>query len=294
MDDPGVTQPSTPTVSPSPSLTRPGGSCQTCGNSGPAASASPTQPVLAVGKIRITYPNESVEKHFAQVIGRQDSKGRSDLQLIRDVLAKAENRYLARQACWTLDIMDSPAYILRPRDFADMSLLVDALGASTSSIDVVIGEITGLASPRDCGPMQLPLVIFETLYIFEREQLVKSMSRPEKIPPDEFQAIAQEVFDRMMLPNKGTGLYRGINFVNIFYDKVHGLAVSKISEGFSLISVDVRPSPVSGPHQLAKVCLKFRHRQTDLTELYCCTVNLDNIFPFLVEKLYPSYEMSVP
>lgn len=289
-------QPSSPTASPSPSPSRATSSCQTCGTSLPAISAgvAQAQPILAWGKIRLSYPSESVEKQFAQVIGRHDSRGRAELQVIRDVLEKPETRYLARMACWTLDIMDAPAYVLRPKETSDYRLLVDALRpASPSSIDVVVGEIRGLASAKECNNQQLPLAVFETAYIFEKKELIEKMSKPEKVPAKDFEAIAQEIFERAMRPNKGTGLDIPRNFVFLFYDKTYALAAQKISEGYSLTSVDVLPSRVSVPHQLATVCLRFRHRQTDLTELYCCTVNCDDVFPYLAEAWHPTYESSI-
>lgn len=293
MDEGTPIQPSaTPAPMPSPPPVRTAGSCQTCGSNLAAAGTTSGQPqyVLAIGKIRLTYPSESVEKHFAQVIGRHDSKGRSDLQVLREVLHKPENRYLARLACWTLDIMDFPAYVLHPRG-EDYTLLIDALRpASGSTIDVVIGEIKGLATPRECNNLQLPRVVFDTAYVFEKEQLVKEMTKPEKMPAKDFEGIAQEVFDRAMRPNKGIGLDIPKNFVFVFYDKVYGLAAQKASEGYSLVSIDAQPSQVSGPHQLASVCMKFRHRQTDLTERYCCTVNCDGEFPYLAEPLHATNE----
>jgi cyclic patellamide precursor peptide PatG len=285
MED--TTTPQAP-VAPLPVAMRTASSCQTCGTTLPAATAptGQSQPVLAWGKIRLTFPTESIEKQFAQVIGRHEGKGHTELELLKEVLEKPENRYLARLACWTLDIMDSPAYVLRPKDSTDYHLLVEALRpAGRSSIDVVVGEITGFASSKDCNNQQLPLLVFETAYIFEKEQLIKQMSKPEKISAKDFEAVAQEVFERAMRPNKGTGLDIPRNFVFLFYDKVYGLAARKALAGAALVSVDVQPSPVSGPHRLATVCLKFRHRESDLTERYCCTVNWDGTFPYLADSL---------
>src|SRR4029077_12665138 len=95
-----------------------------------------------------------------------------------------------------------------------IEMFIEALRPPNSStIDVVVGEITGLASPRDCNNLQLPLVTVDTLYSFKMDELIDSMSRPDKVPADRFGRIAREVFDRIAIPNKGTGLYRALAFV---------------------------------------------------------------------------------
>jgi hypothetical protein len=296
MEDGAAIQPGYPAASVSSPATRASGSCQSCGSQlpGTGTAAVQNQHVLAFGKIRLGYPSESIEKQFAHVIGRQESRGKTDLQIVQDVLATPGNRYLARLACWTLDIMDAPAYVLRPKDPSDYNLLIDALRpAATSSLDVVIGEIAGLASPAECNNQQLPRVLFETAYIWDKEQLPARMPKPEKIQPQEFESMVKDVFDRGLQWNKGIGLDRAKNFVFLFYDKIYGLAAQKMADGYSLRSVATQPSPASGPHQLATVCLEFRHRQTDVTELYCCTVNCDGVFPYLVDPLRPTYGSSL-
>lgn len=295
MEQPTSIVPTAPILSQGSAITRSAGTCQSCGSSGPTPFTGQMQPVLVSGKLRMTYPTEAVEKHFAQIVGRQDLKGQSELEAIRTVLGKKEYRYLQRQVCWTLDILNSPAYVLRAKDPRDTELFVEALRpGNASSIDVIIGEIIGIASPRECNNLQLPLVDVETIYSFEKDQLLKSISRPDKVPADKFEAIAREVFDLVITPNKGTGLDRAINYVGFWYEKVYGLAAQKVFDGYTAPSVSARPSPVSGPHQLANVCLKFRHRQTDIAEVYCCTVNLDGVFPFLAEPLRLASEIFVP
>ena len=73
--------------------------CPTCAAG--AASMS-TSYVYALGRIEARFPRLSVEKEFAQATGRAETAGKTDQQAFHEVLAKRENRYLARQLCWVL------------------------------------------------------------------------------------------------------------------------------------------------------------------------------------------------
>ena len=119
---------------------------QACPSSGmaPAAysgtAAAPSY-VYAIGKIEPRFPRISVEKEFAQAVGRDKTAGLTDRQALHGVLSKPENRYLVRQLCWVMTIEGLETYILVPRDPADYSLLVEALRPAPQpwDLDCVIG-----------------------------------------------------------------------------------------------------------------------------------------------------------
>jgi hypothetical protein len=83
--------------------------------SAPAAyggvAATPSY-VYAIGGIELRFPRPSVEKEFAQVVGRSDTAGLTDRQTLHSILSKRENRYLARQLCWVMTIEGLETYIL--------------------------------------------------------------------------------------------------------------------------------------------------------------------------------------
>src|SRR5580658_1439234 len=121
-------------------------SCPSCGAAGAAGEASrlgaPAAPsyIYAIGRIEPRLPRISVEKEFAQAVGRDKTEGFTDRKTLQSVLSKPENRYLARQLCWVMTIEGLETYILVPRDPADLSLLVEALRTTprTTDVDVVI------------------------------------------------------------------------------------------------------------------------------------------------------------
>lgn len=78
------------------------GPCLTC--VGMAAMNGTTVPsyIYAIGTIEMRYPRLSVEKEFAQVMARTETKGLTDHDAMQKVLL--ENRYLIRQLCWVLKV----------------------------------------------------------------------------------------------------------------------------------------------------------------------------------------------
>jgi hypothetical protein len=108
------------------------------------------------------------------------------------VLSKPENRYLARQLCWVLTIQGLETYIVQPRDPADFDRLVEAIRPQPSpmDIDVVIGMRGPIAPPDFCNGLMVPIVVFDRVYSFDRDALIKAIPRPEKTTQKQFEAAA--------------------------------------------------------------------------------------------------------
>ena len=119
---------------------------------------------------------------------------------MQKILSQPQNRYLVRQLCWVMTIGGLDTYILLPRDPADFSLLVEALRPTPkpTDLDVVIGLRGPIASPEVCNGLLVPIVVFDQIYSFDREALIKAIPRSEKTPAKEFAAAAEEVFDRII------------------------------------------------------------------------------------------------
>ena len=76
-------------------------SCPTCGTAAAANAGTVAPPawIYAIGRIEPRFPKISVEKEFAQALGRDKTPGLTDRQALHAALSKAENRYLVRQLC---------------------------------------------------------------------------------------------------------------------------------------------------------------------------------------------------
>jgi PatG C-terminal len=254
--------------------------------------------VYALGRITPRFPSLAVEKEFAQATGRADTTGLTDRQVLQSVLSERENRYLARQLCWVLTIEGLETYILRPRDPADLDLLVEAMRPTPSllDVDVVVGVRGPIATPDMCNGLMIPIVAFDQIYSFDRDSLVASIPRPESIPAkqeESFRASAGELFDRIMQTADNAGATdedRALNYLTMRYPAIYARAAEEFGRSASLTAVTVRPSSLSGVRNIVDVIFSYTHRTTDVTEKYFVRVDVTEEFPFLVTKLSPYYD----
>ena len=271
--------------------------CPTCGTA-PATNgvvaATPSY-VYAIGRIEPRFPRLSVEKELAQVTGQADTAGLSDRQALQYVLSQRQNRYLTRQLCWVLTVEGLETYLLYPRDLSDWDLLIEALRATPSpmDLDVVIGTRGPSAPPELCNGLIIPIVVFDQIYSFDREALIKGIPRPEKVPAEEFTATAEELFDRIMQLTDnagGTDEHRALNYLAVRYPAIYANAAEAFGRNESLTAVETRLSPLSGTREIVEVIFAYTNRNTDVTEKFFVRVDVTEEFPFLVTKMSPYYD----
>lgn len=251
--------------------------------------------VYALGKIHPRCPRLELEKEFAQATGRAETIGLTDRQALHAVLAKRQNRYLVRNLCWVFSVEGLETYILQPRDATDLELLVESLRPAPSplDLDVVIG-VRGPIPPLDyCNGLMVPIVVFDQLYSFDRDALLKAIPHPEGIAAKQFETVASELFERIlqMADNAGgTDEHRAMNYLIVRYPAIYSLAAERHARDNSLTGVEVRPSPLSGIRKIVEVIFAYTNRGTDVTEKFAVRVDVTGEFPFLVTKLSPYYD----
>jgi PatG Domain len=268
--------------------------CATCGST-PAASAPAPAYVYAIGRIEARFPLPSVEKEFAQAVGRSETAGLTDRQALHAVLSKPENRYLVRQLCWVLTIAGLETYILRPRDTADFALLVDALrpNPQAGDLDCVIGIRGPIAPLEMCNGLMAPIVFFDQLYSFDRDALIQAIPRPDGTSPEQFAPAAAELFDRIMLMTDNAGATdenRALNYLAVRYQAIYANAAAAFARNAALTSVYTVPSPLSGTRKIIDVIFAYTYRATDVIEKFCTRVDVTDEFPFLVTKMSPYFD----
>jgi PatG C-terminal len=264
----------------------------------PARETAEGSFVFALGRVEPRFPSLAVEKEFAQVTGRAQTAGQTDRQTLHSVLADRANRYLARQMCWVFTIEGLETYVLGPRDPVDFELLIEAVrsGPQPTDVDVVIGRRGPLAPPEVCGGLVVPVVAFDNLYSFDRDELIGAIPRPDEVPEDQddqFRATATELLDRIMqmADNAGaTDEHRALNYLAVRYPAVYARTAEAHRTESSLTGVEVRPSRLSGTRRIVDVIFSYTHRRTDVTEKYFVRVDVTEEFPFLVTKLSPYYQ----
>ncbi|MGZ8921089.1 MAG: cyanobactin maturation protease PatG family protein [Limisphaerales bacterium] len=265
--------------------------CPTCAGGAVAASY-----VYALGRVEAPrFPNLAAEKEFAQATGRTDTAGKTDQQTFHAVLSKRENRYLVRQLCWVLSIQGLETYLLQPRDPADIDLLVEAIrpAPNPNDIDAVIGMRGPIAPPEMCNGLMVPIVVFDQIYSFDRDALIKAIPKPETTTAEQFGPAAEEVFDRIMQLTDNAGAtddHRALNYLAMRYPAIYAKAAEQFARDFSLSGVEVRPSRLSGTRKIVDVILSFTNRNTDFAEKFFVRVDVTEEFPFLVTKLLPYYD----
>jgi hypothetical protein len=264
--------------------------CATCGTA-PAANggaAATSSYVYAIGRIEARFPSISVEKEFAQATGREKTSGLTDRHALHAVLSKPENRYLVRQCCFVMTIEGLETYILTPRDPADRDLLVEAVRPSPMDLDVVIGMKGPIAPPQMCNGLMVSIVVFDQIYSFDRETLMKAAQTDKKGP----KAATEEVFDRIMQMTDNAGAtdeHRALNYLAMRYQAIYANAAEAFARNASLTGVNVQPSPLSGTRNVVDVIFTYTNRNTDVDEKFAVRVDVTDEFPFLVTKLSPYY-----
>lgn len=269
--------------------------CPTCGSAMATDGTGAASFVYALGRIEPRFPSLAVEKEFAQATARAETVGLTDRQALHEVLSQPQNRYLVRQLCWVLTIEGLETYILRPRDPVDFSLLLEALRPAPrpTDVDVVIGLRGPIAPPQMCNGLMVPIVVFDQIYSFDIDSLVKSIPKPEKITKEKFEPVAEELFDRIiqMTDNAGaTDEHRALNYLAVRYPAIYTKAAEAFAQDFSLTAVEVRSSPLRSTHNIVEVIFAYTNRNTDFTEKFFVRVDVTEEFPFLVTKLSPYYD----
>ncbi len=268
------------------------GTCPTCAG---GAGAMPMSYVYALGRIEARFPRLSVEKEFAQAIGRTETAGQTGQQAFYNALSKPENRYLVRQMCWVFTIQGLETYLIQPRDPADFDRLVEAIRPQPSpmDMDVIIGMRGPIAPPEMCNGLMVPIIAFDQIYSFDRDTLIKAIPCPEKTKPEAFRPAADEVFDRIlqMTDNAGaTDDHRALNYLAMRYPAIYAKAAEEFARDFSLTGLEVRPSPLSSTRKIVDVVFSYTNRNTEFTEKFFVRVDVTEEFPFLVTKMRPYYD----
>jgi hypothetical protein len=251
--------------------------------------------IYAIGRIEARFPNLAAEKEFAQAAGRTDTAGKTDQQTFHAVLSKREHRYLARQLCWVLTIQGLETYLLAPRDPVDIDLLVEAIrpAPSPNDIDVVIGLRGPIAPPEMCNGLMVPIVVFDQIYSFDRDALIKAIPKPEKTTIAQFGPAAEELFTRIMQITDNAGAtdeHRALNYLSMRYPAIYGKAAEEFAKDFSLTRVEVLLSPLSSTRRVVDVIFSYTNRNTDFTEKFFVRCDVTEEFPFLVAKMSPYYD----
>jgi hypothetical protein len=250
--------------------------------------------VYALGRIEARPPSLAIDREYAQARRRADTAGKTDQQVFHEVLSMPENQYLVRQMCWVFSVQGMETYILRPRHPGDFHLLVDAVRSepNPNDIDIVVGMRGPTAPAELCNGLALPIVAFDQIYSFDRDELIKAIPKPEHLDAKQFRPAVNEMFDHILqlTDNAGTSdEHRALNYLAVRYPAIYATAAEQFARDFSLTDVDVRISPLGSPRSVLEVIFTYTNRSSDFVEKFFSRVDISEEFPFLVTKLSPYY-----
>ena len=252
--------------------------------------------IYAIGRIQPKFPSPGVEKEYYQAIGRLDTAGQTDYEAMRTSLSKKENRYLARQMCWIFSIEGIEAYIIKPRDPADFDLLIDSIRAPPrgGDVDVVVGTRGPIAPPEMCNGLLLPIVVFEQIYSFDVDTLMKALPKSrEKTKGEKYTTNSEGEFYKIMqmADNFGaTDEHRALNYLAVRYPGYYEKTTQMFEQESSLTNIEVRPSRLAGTRKILDCIFTYKNRKTDVDEKYFCRIDTTEMFPFLVTKMSYYYD----
>lgn len=271
-----------------------GPDCKCKANSEQTTPAAP-QFVYALGSINPRFPNESVEKEYAQVLTRTDNAGLSDKATLKKLISAPEYRYLLRQLCWVMSVQGLDTYVLYPRDPLALDALVDAVRpvGTGEDVDLAIGNLGSLSKPEACGGLSLPVVVFDQIYSFDTTSLIGLIAKPSAMKDEAFNPLAHSLFNRIMqlADNAGaTDDHRALNYLAVRYPAIYSEAAELAHQDYSLTQVQTIHSRLSSAGQkIVDVVITFVSRKTGVQEQRFVRVNVSGEFPFIVTPLQPYY-----
>jgi len=118
-------------------------------------------------------------------------------------------------------------------------------------MDVVIGMRGPIAPPEMCNGLMLPIVAFDQLYSFSRDDLLKYRPSTRKSHrPEQYKSSTEEVLDRVMqmADNAGsTDEHRALNYLVVRYPAIYAQAFEGYRGMNHLTAIEVRPRRLAPP-----------------------------------------------
>ena len=247
--------------------------------------------VYALGKIKIRFPDPSIENEYKQIISQHDTANKTENDILYEILK--ENYYLAREICWVLTIEEIDTYFLVPRSAYDLEQLIEGIKPSKErdlriDTNVIIGEVGPLASPVFCNGIILPLVTFDKIYSFSATELIKALTKPKHTDKTSFLESSEELFTRIqqMADNIGaSNEHRALNYLAVRYDRIYHLLSDMYAQDYSLEEINVLPSRLIGTRKILDPVFIYVNRKTDVKEKYFVRVDVTGKYPFIHTKL---------
>ena len=257
--------------------------------------------VYALGKLDFNFPNRSIEmeyKHVVEIMNKSIDKktnGLSDIEITHKIFNDPDYLYIPYNICWFLRIEGIETFILVPRHPGLIDRLTKSYGDNPTldDIDLIIGIRGNLSNPVLCNGLILPIVYVDQIYSFDRTSLIESIPKSENINEDHFRKSSQDLFKHVIQIADNSGEideHRALNYLSVRYDAIYHKAYQMQENNYSLSSIDVRPSRLSGIRKIVDVIFSYQHRINGINEKYFTRVDVTEKFPFRVSPLQEYFD----
>ena len=259
--------------------------CKSCGG-----GAITPEPVFAIGGISVRFPSPAVQHEYEFERASLPAGGTEHANLIA-VLEKRPD--LARLMCWIVSTQGLERFYLRPRSDRELQTIIAALKPDESNrvpdTHVVVGWKVGTQS---CSGVELPLVLVETSYHFDRAYLLDSMFdavRTGKKDRAAFLPRAAEVFDAIIQigGNDGSGPVRALNWAAVRFAPLYGLLARAAARDEVLGEVAPRSSPhAPAERQIVDIVLTCEPRKCGASARHRLSVDASDLFPYPIGQAF--------
>lgn len=267
------------------------------GDTGVARDVEADRPyVYALGELALDLPTPGIRREFARVAEQQLGVQDLDEATIRALIARPENRYLARMACWVLAREGVPVFLVRPRNPEALDLLIESLHpepAIESTLALVIG-VQGEVDPQDvCGALQVPVVYFDQIESVIREELLEAARARLGLLGDigaRYLIQVRGVLERILrLAGDGYSLdaYRALSYLAVRYPEIYLRAVEAFERGYELTDVQPRPAVLENGRKIVDLIFVYTNPETGDVKQAFARVDVTEEYPFLVAGLAP-------
>lgn len=266
--------------------------CPTCRG---GAGSTPISYIYAFGDgLDVCIPNSGLEKEIAQVASREDTAGKTDQQVLDEVLAKPENRYLVYDLRWQFRIHGQITYFLEPRHREGLDALLAAYRyghINKPCYYIIVGQLGPIAPPDYCNGVTVPRAGVDNIYYATSDEFMKSIPRSEEQNAEQFERAATQLLD-MLTDNPGaTDEGRAFHYAAARVPGIYDEVKKQFDENFSLKAVEGRPAPHYGPlRRRTDIVLTFENRTNGVRRKSFIRIDTTDKYPSLDTPVSPYYD----
>jgi hypothetical protein len=188
-----------------------------------------------------------------------------------------------------LTALDAEVFTVAPRDDGDVVRLAEMLSPELPEdvLHIVVGRSAPGQTDTPCAVAGLPVIVADQLLAFTLDEFAAALPVPDGADA----GAIREVFLRLTRrsDNRGTSdEHRALNYLAVRYPDFYRVVLDAHERGLVTAAIDARAVPWA-QRRVVAVRLAFRNR-SEIAERYQCSVDVSEVFPFIVSPLARYYE----